>query len=116
MATVTNLPGTLNIQVYIGATFSLSLTWNSDGSPVDLTGYSAAMKIVNGQETIASLTDGDGITLGTTDGTIAITISSDDTTAYTSQTANYDLLLTSSGGTVYPLIAGVCTIRRGSTV
>ena len=116
MATVTGLPGTLNIQVYIGGTFNLTLTWTADGSSVDLSNYTAAMKIVNGQDEVIELTDGDGITLGGTAGTIAITISATDTSAMSPATCEYDLLLTSQGGVVTPLVAGLCTIRKGVTV
>ena len=61
-----------------GADFSLSLTWESPaGSPVDLTGYTAALVIrstYGAQPEVLALAQGSGITLGGAAGTIAIAI------------------------------------------
>jgi hypothetical protein len=117
MATVTTLPGTLNFPVYIGATFGLTLTWTADGVAVDLTGYTAAaLTIKDGQDTVVALTLGDGITLGGTAGTITLSIDAEDTAEFAPATADYDLLLTSGSGVVTPLVAGIVTIRKGTTV
>lgn len=117
MATVTNLPGTLNIQIYVGATFALTLTWlDGDGEPIDLTGYTAAMNVVNGQDIVISLSTANGrISLGGLAGTMQLTIPASATAPLQPATCDYDLLLTSQAGVVTPLVAGICTIRKGST-
>ena len=108
-----------------GADFSLSLTWESPaGSPVDLTGYTAALVIrstYGAQPEILALAQGSGITLGGAAGTIAIAITAAQTTAierpnYASLTMYagepayrlgvYDLVLTSGAGQVRRFIYG----------
>jgi hypothetical protein len=119
MATVAVLPAPLNFGIYVGATFSLTLTWTvgSPAVPVDLSGYSAALTVKDGQDMVLSMTTGNGrIALGGAAGTIALTVAATDTATLTSGTCNYDLLLTSGAGTVTALAAGLCTIRRGQTV
>jgi hypothetical protein len=118
--TVPQLPGALNFSIYIGATFQLTLTWtDGDDVPVDLTGYTAACTIRADQDTILSLTTTNGrIVLGGTAGTIVMTVDADDTAALTAVNAAYDLMLTSGDdpAIVTPLVAGLCTVRRGQTV
>ncbi len=111
------LPADLNFTVYTGATFFQSITWeNEDGTPVDLTGYTAAMQAKAGSVTLINInTDNGGITLGGVDGTIELLISAEDTSVLPSANCKYDLLLTSSGGFVYPLLGGTLTIRQGVT-
>jgi hypothetical protein len=55
-ASVEQLPAGLNFTIYQGATFSVQLTWETGdpATPVDLTGYSAAMKVKAGQDTLLS--------------------------------------------------------------
>lgn len=117
MATVIDLPGQLNFPIYVGATLSLTLTWTTNGVPVDLSGYAAALTIRDGQDVVIAMTTANGrIVLGGAAGTVTLTVAAEDTAALTPGTADYDLLLTSSGGTVTPLVAGLCTVRRGQTV
>jgi hypothetical protein len=101
-------PGTYNITAYQGATYNLDITWAIGGTAVDLTNYSAAMQVrenANAPVAVFSLTNGSGITLGGTAGTIGINISA---TAMASATAGfyaYDLEL-NSGGEVTRLLQG----------
>lgn len=113
MATVADLPGQLNLSIYQGATFAVALTWTADGVPVNLTGYTASMKIVDGQTTVTTLTSGSGITLGGTAGTIAISIPASTTAGFSPANCEYDLKLTSPGGVVTCLVAGLIPIRKG---
>lgn len=74
----------LDITFEQGATFELHVDYQqSNGDPVDLTGWSARMQVREGYESespLLSLTDGDGITLGGTAGTIDVLVD-DETTA-----------------------------------
>lgn len=116
MACIDTLPADLNISLYQGATFSLVLTWLTGNPPaaVNLTGYTAVMKIKTGGTTLVTLTtENGGIALGGTAGTITLTVSATATAALSPANGFYDLLLTSAGGIVYPLVAGLATIRAG---
>jgi hypothetical protein len=101
-----------NIVVEQGATFTLNATWQAaDGTPVDLTGYSARMQA---RQTYASTTAvlnltnaGGNITLGGTAGTVVVTVSATATAALTAPWSGvYDLELASAGGVVTRLLEG----------
>lgn len=71
-------PGKYNITAYQGATFDLSMNWAIGGTAINLTGYTAAMQVrptASASSAVISLTNGNGITLGGTAGTIDIAIS-----------------------------------------
>lgn len=110
-------PGRYNITAYQGATYDLNLTWTIGGSAVDLTNYTAAMQVRTtpaATATIFSLTNGTGITLGGTAGTIAVTIDSTSMGAATAGQYVYDLEL-DSGSTVTRLIQGTFQIQAEVT-
>ena len=106
-------PGLLDLNCYQGANFDYTLTWkNSGGTAVNLTGYSARMQVRDSYDAgtaIASLTNGSGITLGGTAGTILLEMSAT-TTAALDGTPNsqyiYDLELVSGAGYVTRLVEG----------
>ena len=105
-------PGKLDLKCYQGATFDYSLTWTAAGSAVDLSGYSARMQVRESYDSsvaLVSLTDGTGIALGGTAGTIGLLISATDT-ALLDGTPNtqfiYDLELESASGVVTRLVEG----------
>jgi hypothetical protein len=104
------IPGKYNFICPQGSTFSKSLTWTIDNSPVNLQNYSARMQVREtyfAQDTIVSLTSPDeGITLGGTAGTISIYIDSDVTTEFPPGTFVYDLEVVSGASTVTRLIEG----------
>lgn len=94
-----------------GADFVLTLTWNgSNGTPMNLTGYTARMMIKNSPEDVAPLieltTENGRITLGGALGTIALEISAYDTADLTFTNALYDLELISPTGFVTRLLQG----------
>ena len=106
-----------NLSIDAGATYQLTVTWNdSAGDPIDLTSYTARMKLKNtyGGSALVSLTESDGITLGGSAGTILITIP-DTLTATLASTSHtkgiYDLEVESSGGVTTRLLEGkwVCS-------
>lgn len=110
-------PGKYNITAYQGATYDLNLTWTIGGTAVNLTNYSAAMQVrtaANSTATVFSLTNGTGITLGGTAGTIAINISSESMGAASPGQYVYDLEL-DSGATVTRLIQGTFQIQAEVT-
>lgn len=109
-----------DLTIQQGATFSIVATWaDSNGSAVNLTGYTAAMTLrsaYNATGTVLYLaTGGSGITLGGTAGTITITAAATATAALTApSTGVYDLELT-TGATVYRLLEGGFTITPEAT-
>ena len=104
---------TYDIEIDAGATFQLQALWkDSDGDPINLTGYSARMHIrrtVEADDIDVELTSGSGITLGGTAGTIDIEIN-DATTSGLSGEYVYDLELESGGGVVSRVIQGAVTV------
>ena len=107
------------------ATYQVTFTWQTgsncscnsscncppvNATPVDLTGYTADMKIrqtINSPTVLfeASTTNG-FIVLGGTAGTIALTIPASSTGAFTFVKGVYDMNLTSSSGIVTRLMQG----------
>ncbi len=117
-----------------GVPFALSLTWESPaGSPVDLTSYTAALDIrsaFGAVDTLLSLANGSGITLGGAAGTIAIALTASQTAAldlptnvrmgtYAGEGAFrlgvYDLILT-TGGEASRFMAGTVYLSPGVTL
>jgi hypothetical protein len=110
-------PATYNITSYQGATYDLNMTYAIGGTAVNLTGYTAALQVRENSKataTILSLTNGSGITLGGTAGTIDITVSANTMGSATAGTYVYDLELT-SGSQVTRLIQGSFAIEAEVT-
>lgn len=110
-------PATYNITAYQGATYDLSMTWRIGGTAVNLTGYTAAMQVkenASSTASVLSLTNGSGITLGGTAGTIAISVSATTMGSATPGNYVYDLEL-NSGGQVTRLIQGGFAIQAEVT-
>jgi hypothetical protein len=110
-------PATYNITAYQGATYDLNLTWAIGGTAVNLTGYSAAMQVrenASSSATILSFTNGSGITLGGTAGTIAVTASASTMGSAIPGNYVYDLEL-NSGSQVTRLIQGGFAIQAEVT-
>jgi hypothetical protein len=102
-----------------GATFDLSIVWkDNEGTPIDLTGYSARMQIRKNYDTepVISLTsDSDGgIVLGGEDGTIDITIDAETTENIEIRRGRYDLEI-ELAGIVTRLTQGTVDISREVT-
>ena len=101
-----------NYQISIdqGATYSLALTYkDSNGTAINLTGYTAAMQIRTSYEsssTVVSLTSSSGIVITAATGLLTINITSTQTAALTPGTYVYDLEITSGAGVVTRLIQG----------
>lgn len=103
--------GRYTIQAEQGATLTLSMTWKDPaGQVIDLTGYTARLQVRRSAtasgDPLLEATEGDGITLGGTAGTIAIEISADAMAGLPAGDLRYDLELV-SGSQVTRLIEGV---------
>lgn len=106
-------PGILNLTFPQGATWELSLTWtDSAGDPIDLTSCAAQMQVRASFDSAAvlSLTQGSGITLGGTAGTIELSASSTATAAILAQEYAYDLEVTFPNSKVNRVIQGSLTV------
>ena len=113
------MAGRYDFEIVPGTTFSRSLVWNDEnGVPVDLTGWSAHMQIRTWPlEALAAdlSTSGGGIILGTTDGTIALTIAAAVTAKIRPGVAKYDLFLTNLTPATSCLLYGDVIVQRGVT-
>lgn len=101
-------PGKTNFLCPQGSTFTRTLTYKIDSSPVDLTGYEARLQVREyhySDDFIINLTDTAGITLGGSAGTIDIIIAASATQNFVPGDYVYDLELV-AGGTVTRLIEG----------
>ena len=101
-------PGTYNLTVYQGANFDRTFTVTQGGSALNLTGYTSAMQIREAADSTAdllSLTSGSGITLGGTAGTIAVAITSAQSSALSAGSYAYDLELI-AGSQITRLLQG----------
>lgn len=105
-----------DILIEQGATFKLMLRWkDSEGDPIDLTGYAARMQVrpfVLSDEVLLSLTDDSdgGITLGGVEGTIEIEAEADQTELIGSRKGVYDLELVTPQDDVIRLVQGTVQI------
>ena len=112
--------GIYDFYIEQGATFTQTLIWtDGDGTPVNLTGYSARMQIrpsVTSETIILSLTSNNGrITLGGATGAITLTISAVDSAALDKFSGVYDLELEAANGFVTRLLEGGIAISREVT-
>jgi hypothetical protein len=110
-------PGTLNLQIYRGITFSLTLTLTEDDgtTPIDLTGFTAyatARKQPTGAvklDLAPEITDDAG-------GVIAIAFTDEDTAEFPAAELRWDLVLENAGGErLGPYLAGRCDILNPNT-
>ncbi len=110
-------PGTYNITCPQGATWDKTFTVTIGGTALNLTGYTAAMQVresVGSTATLVNLTNGSGITLGGTAGTIGVTISSTASAAISAGSYSYDLEL-NSGSTITRLLEGAFNVTGNVT-
>jgi hypothetical protein len=102
--------GTLDFTIEQGATFNLLLTWKIDGTPVNITNWTARLAArvdVEDSEVILSLTTSNGgITLGGAAGTISLNQTATQTALLPAGTYVYDLELISAVGAVTRLVQG----------
>lgn len=102
------------------ATFRSAFRWQtkSTGTPVNLTGYTAAMQIrrTHADATaLVSLTNGNGLTIEGTDGRVRIEIPASTTATLTPGRYVYDLVLTDLASKKKRLVEGVAIVDAGVT-
>ena len=118
--------GTYDICVSMGATLSLVFTWTtspgpgapvgSEPTPVNLTGWTAAMQIRPYPLSSTLYYDASSnITLGGVAGTLSLSIPAATTEGFTWWRGVYDLLLTDPSGNVTRLLSGNVTVSAGVT-
>lgn len=109
-----------NLKIEQGATFIYSFTWDTNGVPVNLQGYSARMQLrspIDSPDVIHELTtENGGITLHLNPaGKISLFISDSDTAAFDFDTCDYDLEVVAPNGYVYKLMKGEVTLDKEVT-
>ena len=111
-------PGTYNITAWQGADFDRTFTVTQSGTALNLTGYTSAMQVREAADSTAyllSLTSGSGITLGGTAGTIAVAVSSAQSSAIPAGSYAYDLEIISGAGQVTRLLQGAFNVQGNVT-
>lgn len=116
-------PGSLDLSLWAGSSWDYTLTWQSGGTAVNLSGYTAALKMRSDKQdadVLVHLATGSGITLGGTAGTIALAMTAAQTAAlgsalaYRDTTLVYDLEL-DGGSQVTRLVEGMVTVSAEVT-
>lgn len=110
----------LNLELQQGSTFNYTLTVTDlDGTVIDLTGYSARMKIRTPQYTSTPIDDwtsaGGELVMGDDAGTITFNVSAATTAALNFKTARYDLEIEDGSGVVTRLIEGYIMLSKEVT-
>lgn len=102
-------PGLYDITCFQGADYDQSFTVTQGGTALNWSGYSARMQVreaADATATLLSLTNGSGITLGGTAGTIDLVITNAQSAAVVSGSYAYDLELISGSTAVTRLLQG----------
>lgn len=101
------------------ATWSISLIFSDNNdTPIDLTGWSAAMMIRDtyGGSVLLSLSSpSSGITVGTSNGLVSIVIDKATTGGFTWSDGVYDVVLTDPSANAYRMVEGTIHINPGVT-
>lgn len=103
-----------------GITFSKTITYSDSADAlVNLTGYTARMKIKESKECSTALvsltTENGGITLGGASGTIVLSISDSETQALDFETGVYDLKIIDGSSDKTRLLEGDVIFSKGVT-
>ena len=117
--TACSCSNTYDLCIQQGATFTKVFRWKANGSPVNLTGWTARMQIRATADAAAALieltTQNARIVLGGTEGTITLNISATDTAGLPAGRGVYDLELVAPNSAVTCLVGGAVTIPRNIT-
>jgi hypothetical protein len=101
-------PVELDLEVYKGTSWDMTLVWSVDSEPFDLTGCTAVMQVrsESGADLVLEASDANGrITLGTTDGLITVDLPYTVTDTVPLGRYKYELRVT-SGSQVYAVAYG----------
>lgn len=108
------MAGKLNLDFDEKSTRVLEFTWEIDGEPVDLTGYTAQAtgkkrgrrRVAGESSLLFDLTDGDGIELGGATGVFLITFTDELVGTFDVGGGTWELVAISPGGERYSLLKG----------
>lgn len=102
-------PGKTDLTCYQGSTFDKQFTVTQSGTPVNWTGYTGKMQVRRYKDqnstVLLTLTNGAGVSLGGSAGTISLAITAAQSSALTPGIYYYDVELT-SGATVVRILNG----------
>lgn len=109
-----------NIVIDQGADWFFNVTYDQpDGTPVNLTGYTAAMQLrsyPNAPQAVLTLTTDAGITIDAEAGTLALHATNEQTAAVDEGSYYYDLEITAPGtGVITRLIQGQAEVSAEVT-
>lgn len=108
----------LDLCLYRSDNFNHQITWlDSDGNPIDLTGYTAKMqarKTVTSTTVLMTATDSSGLILGGVAGTIDIQLAPAQTDISNKDNV-YDLEVTSPVGFVTTIVQGLFVVVQDVT-
>ena len=109
-----------NIVIDQGADWFFNVTYDQpDGTPVNLTGYTAAMQLrsyPNAPTAVLTLETGDGITIDPLVGTLELHATNTQTAAIDEGNYYYDLEITAPGtGVITRLIQGIAEVSAEVT-
>ena len=111
-------PGRYNLNLTRGDTFALMLAYKAGGLPVDLTGATVRMRLVNpsdGAFVHEATTANEQIAITQAEGRIDIQIPSHVTALWPARQLSYDLEVTFPGGRVSTLMAGKLQVTQDVT-
>jgi len=109
--------GVYNIIVEQGGTYGETVTISQSGTPLNLTGYTAELKVGIDESTkgdILDLTSSSGLTMGGALGTIAILITAAVTKTLPPNTYIYDLVIINGTTRTYILEGSFTVVARKS--
>ena len=111
-------PGTYDITCFQGADYDKTFSVSQGGTALNFTGYTSRMQVRDSADASAvllSLTNGSGIVLGGTAGTIAVTVTNAQSAAIPAGSYAYDLELVSGGNQVTRLLQGAFNVSGNVT-
>jgi hypothetical protein len=113
-------PAAYDIEIIQGQTFDCPVVWkDGDGEPIDLTGYSARMQIRRSKaspDVLFELTTGNGrIAIDGPAGKATLTITAEESAAFTWRRGVYDLELVAADSVVRRLLEGAVEVNREVT-
>ena len=113
------MPDTYDITMYEDETYSLTVTYqDANGAAIDLTGYTSRLQVKNNPNDSAlfTVTSSDDMSITSATGTIALTITKTQSDKILGLgPKQYDLLITSGGGTKIRLLRGTIQCLQGIT-
>lgn len=91
-----------------GTDIDIDISLTDETGPLDLTGYTATMRIGPDLDTAAelTLTVGSGLSINAPNGTITITLTNAQTDGFSFEEGRYDLEIVDGSGLIDPVIFG----------